>query len=94
MNAKFDRESADMTTIKQGLAAQDAKLLDAIKDRELKAEKQHRELKAQIAEVKDQLCAWSNHTVFQRVLFELQVYKRTELDDRFIERVLRAKLSD
>lgn len=38
--------------------------------------------------------AWSNHTLFQRVLFDLQVYKRAELDDRFIERVLRTKVSD
>ena len=94
VNAKFDRESADMTAIKQGLAAQDAKLLDTIKERELKAEKQHRELKAQIAEVRDQLASWSNHTVFQRVIFELQVYGRTELDERFVERVLRQKVSD
>jgi hypothetical protein len=28
------------------------------------------------------------------VLFELQVYKRAELDQRFIERLLRSKVSD
>jgi hypothetical protein len=46
----------------------------------LKAEKQQRELKAQIAEVRDQITQWSNHTMFQRVLFELQVFRRAELD--------------
>ena len=47
-----------------------------------------------MTEIKDQMNAWSNHTLFHRVLFDLQVYKRAELDDRFIERVLRTKVSD
>lgn len=68
--------------------------MEAIKDRELKAERQYRELKASLTEVKDQLAAWSNHTVFQRVLFDLQVYHRAELDERFSERLLRSKVSE
>lgn len=66
-----------------------------MKDKDLKQEKQHRELKAQITELRDQLHAWSNQTLFQRMLFELQVYRRAELsDDRFIERLLHTKVSD
>ena len=94
VNAKFDREQADLTALRQAQAAEDARLLEAIKERELKAERQHRELKAQITEVRDQLAAWSNHTLFQRVLFDLQVYRRAELDDRFVERLLRSKVSE
>jgi hypothetical protein len=37
---------------------------------------------------------WSNQTLFARTLFELQVYGRTALDSRFIERLLKEKLSD
>jgi len=43
----------ELANLKQSQGAQDAKLLEALRDRELKAEKQHRELKAQIAEVRD-----------------------------------------
>jgi hypothetical protein len=32
--------------------------------------------------------------MFQRVLFELQVFKRAELDKRFIEKLLHTKVSD
>lgn len=94
MNAKFDREQADLGAIRQAQQTEDAKLMEAIKDRELKAERQYRELKAQLTEVKDQVVAWSNHTLFQRVLFDLQVYRRAELDERFSERLLRAKVSE
>jgi hypothetical protein len=45
--------------------------MEAMKEREVKAEKQHRELKTQIADVRDQIAQWSNHTMFQRVLFDL-----------------------
>ncbi len=53
INAKFDREQADMTALKSSQTAEDAKLMEAIKERELKSEKQHRELKAQLTEVRD-----------------------------------------
>jgi hypothetical protein len=46
VNAKFDREQADLGAIRQTQQAEDAKLMDAIKERELKAERQYRELKA------------------------------------------------
>jgi hypothetical protein len=71
------------------------KVIEALKDRDLKVEKQTRELKSQIAELRDVVNAWSTHTLFQRVLFDLEVYHRTqELDARFIERVLKAKVSE
>jgi len=71
------------------------KLIDSLKDRDLKVEKQNRELKTQIAELRDVVNAWSTHTLFQRVLFDLEVYRRTqELDARFIERLLKAKVSE
>jgi hypothetical protein len=35
-----------MTALKSSQTAEDAKLMEAIKERELKSEKQHRELKA------------------------------------------------
>lgn len=94
VNAKFENEQADMSVLKQGQEAESGRMMEAIKERELKAEKQHREMKTQLAEVRDQMQAWSNHTVFSRVLFELQVYRRAELDDRFVERLLRSKVSD
>jgi hypothetical protein len=69
--------------------------MEVLKDRDIKVEKQNRELKSQIAELRDVVYSWSTHTLFQRVLFDLEVYKRTqELDERFIERLLKAKVSD
>jgi|SRR4051794_17943080 hypothetical protein len=71
-----------------------SKVEGVIKEKELKSEKQYRELKSSIQEIKDSLFSWSNHTIFYRMLFDLQIYKRVELDSRFIERVLKEKISD
>ena len=94
VNAKFESEQSDLAALKNFQTSETQKVIEALKDKDLKAEKQHRELKAQIAEVRDQISQWSNHTMFQRVLFELQVFKRAELDQRFIEKLLRTKVSD
>ena len=39
VNAKFDREQADMTLLKESQTQEDAKLMEAIKEKELKAER-------------------------------------------------------
>lgn len=37
---------------------------------------------------------WSNQTLFQKMIFELQIYGKIVLDPRFIERLLKTKLSE
>jgi hypothetical protein len=60
----------------------------------MKTEKQFRELKAGISDLKKEMFEWSNHTLFYRMLFDLQIYKRVELDSRYIERLQKEKISD
>ncbi len=55
MNAKFESEQSDLAALKTFQTAETLKVIDALKERDLKAEKQHRELRAQIAEVRDQV---------------------------------------
>lgn len=69
--------------------------MDTLKERDVKLEKSHRDLKAELTSLRDTILSWSNHTLFQRVLFDMQVYGRTsELDQRFIERLLKSKVSE
>lgn len=65
-----------------------------IKEKELKSEKQYRELKGSISDLKKEMFDWSNQTIFFRILFDLQIYKRAELDQRFVERMVKEKISD
>ena len=40
------------------------------------------------------MTAWSNHTIFYRMLFDLQIYKKVNLDGRFVERLAKEKISE
>ncbi|CDW91582.1 UNKNOWN [Stylonychia lemnae] len=94
VNAKFEKEQS---YVKQLMKTQDTdmqKFEGLIKEKELRSEKQYRELRSGIQDIKSQLFEWSNHTIFYRMLFDLQIYKRTELDSRFVEQLLKTKLSD
>lgn len=94
VNVKFDKEQ-DM--IKQLNLKNDKdleKVEQVIKEKELKSEKQYREMKQQIGEIKSLLTEWSNYTIFQRMIFELQIYGKVALDARFSERVRKEKLSE
>jgi hypothetical protein len=48
-----------------------AKIEQLIKEKEIKTEKQFREMKQSISDIKAQLYDWSNQTIFTRMLFEL-----------------------
>lgn len=37
---------------------------------------------------------WSHHILFQRVLLDLQLYRRSSLDPRYVTRLLSQKVSD
>ena len=47
---------------------------EMIKGKEIKSEKQFRELKGMIEDIKQEMRNWSNQTIFYRMLFELQIY--------------------
>lgn len=47
-----------------------------------------------IGDLRNEMIAWSNHTIFYKMIFELQIYQKVELDPRFIERINKVKLSD
>ncbi len=37
---------------------------------------------------------WAGHSLFYRMLFDFQIYGKVVLDDRYIERLLKVKVSD
>ncbi len=47
-----------------------------------------------IGDLRNEMVAWSNHTIFYKMIFELQIYQRVELDQRFVERINKVKVSD
>ena len=94
VNAKFEQEQSLIKQMMKHSEVDLVKLEAIIKEKELRSEKQFRELKSSLAEVKEQLFSWSGQTLFQRMIFDLQIYKRVELDPRFVERTLKIKISD
>ena len=50
--------------LENGQKEESKKVIEALKERDLKIEKQHRELKTQIAELRDTVNGWSSHTLF------------------------------
>ena len=47
-----------------------------------------------IQEIKQEVTNWSTSTVFYRMLVELRMYKKVHIDQRFIEKLKKQKLSD
>ena len=64
MNAKFDLEKSALASLQNGQKEESKKVIENLKERDLRLEKQHRELKTQIAELRDTVNGWSNHTLF------------------------------
>lgn len=94
INAKFEREKEELKKMNE-MQSKEAQHLDQIlKEKELKNEKQFRELKQMIGDLKSDMNVWSSQTIFFRLIFELQIYQKAVLDQRFCERVVREKLSD
>lgn len=74
VNAKFDKELGLVEFLRNKTNDDVESLIKLIKEKELKSEKQYRELKAELQILKDEMNEWAGHTLFYRMLFDLQIY--------------------
>lgn len=95
VNAKFDKELELVASLRDKGNTELDNVIQLIKDKELRGQNQFKELKSELQGVKNSMNDWAGHTLFYRMLFDLQIYKRVEISEssRLVESSLKANVS-